>query len=116
MSTKAVPRAVLEERLRVANDRAQRIRMWWVSVGVYLALLLGIISSQALIVRGDLTVVVRPIRLGQLGGAVLIATLSYTKLEMDKRHLSGKARNVGRVLRNAFYHGFFWMTLLGVWP
>ena len=112
---KGVPRSVLEERLRVAQARSQRLRVWWVSVGVYFALVMGILGSQVLIIRDDLTAILQPLRAGQLGGALLVGALTYTKLEMDRRHLVGKSRNVGRVLRNAFYHGFFWMTVLGVW-
>ena len=114
---KPVPRAVLEERLRNLEATRSRRRLFAVSAGVYVAVLAGVLASQAVVMSDDLNAVLQPLELGQLAGGVIVAALSYSKIEGTAGELSGKAKkgNVGRVLVSAFSHGMMWMTMLGAW-
>jgi hypothetical protein len=115
---KPIPRAVLEERLRVLEERQARRRMFAVSTGVYVAMVFGVLASQAIVMSDDLSASLSTLELSQVAGGMLVAGVLYNKLENDKpKDLEGKAKkgNVFRVLRAAFYHGMTWMTLLGAW-
>ena len=116
---KPIPRAVLEERLRVVEARAKNRRMVIVQFGSYVAMFFGVLASQALVMSDDLSATLQTLELAQVGGAVIVAAVLYNRLEdSDKpKDLEGKAKkgNVFRVLRTAFYHGLTWMTLLGAW-
>lgn len=113
---KPVPRAVLEERLRVIEESKAKHRGWAIRFGVYVMLVLGVLGSQALIIKEDLTLIMNPVKLGQLAGALLIAVFAYSKTEGDRVHaVSKKNPDVFRILMTALYNGFFWMTIVGVW-
>lgn len=113
---KPIPRAVLEERLRVLEASKAKHRTWAIRFGVYIMLVLGVLGSQALIIKDDLMLVFEPMKLGQLGGALLIAFFAYSKTEGDRiKAIGKKSPNVSRILMTALYNGFFWMTIVGVW-
>lgn len=113
MGKKSIPRAVLEERLRVLEAGRLKRKRWLIRFGVYAAVVIGVLGSQAIIVRDDLTTVLTPIKLGQLLGALLVSLFVYAKTEESR--IRAKHLDVGRILITAFYNGFFWMTIVGVW-
>ena len=116
MPIKPIPRAVLEERLRVFEELKAKHRGWSIRFGVYIMLVLGVIGSQALIIKDDLTLIYEPMKWGQLGGALIIAIFAYTKTEGDRvKAIDKRHPNVSRILMTALYNGFFWMTVVGVW-
>jgi len=86
-----------------------------IKFGVYGMLVLGVLGSQALILKSDLTMVWQPLKLGQLAGALLVALFAYVKTEGDRMKIINKKTPIGRILMTAFYNGFFWMTVVGVW-
>ena len=114
---KQVPRAVLEERLRVLEEAKEGRRLFTVKFGVWIALIVGVLASQAIVMADDLSATLNTLELSQVGGSILVGSLAYNKLENSPKDIVGKAKkgNVSRVLRTAFYHGFTWMTLLGAW-
>ncbi len=114
---KPIPRAVLEERIRMYEERSAKRRLFAVQFGVYFMMVLGVIASQAIVMADDLSASFTAIELSQVGGSIFVASVLYSKMEGDRGDLAGKAKkeNVGRVLRHAFYHGLTWMTLLGAW-
>ena len=92
--------------------------MFMVTFGVYFAMLLGVLTSQAIVMHDNLNAVLEPLELGQLGGGILVAGALYNKIEQsDKNDFIGMSKkgNIFRVLRVAFYHGLTWMTMLGAW-
>lgn len=114
---KPIPRAVLEERLRVLEEAKEGRRMFAVKFGVWVALIFGVLASQAIVMSDDLSASLTTLELSQVGGSLLVAGFAYNKLENSPKDVIGKAKkgNVFRVLRTAFYHGFTWMTLMGAW-
>jgi hypothetical protein len=111
---KEIPREVLEDRLHQIEVSRQKRRAFAVQFGVYLALLVGVIGSQAVEMHNNLSAALKPIELSQVAGSAIVAGALYNKME-GKGDINGKSKNVGRMLRNAIYHGFFWMTVIGAW-
>ena len=99
----------------VREAKRLRRKIFLVKFGVYIALIIGIIGSQCIIMFDDLTMVLKPVEIGQVLGAVIVAGALYNKLEDDRGEISGKNKHIMRLLRNAVYHGFFWMTIMGAW-
>lgn len=101
------PKELLEER------RTKR-RGFMVRSGVYFALAVGVLASQAVTLADDLTASFEAVELGQMFGSMFVAGALYSKLE-GKGDMEGKKKNTMRMLRNALYHGFFWMSIIGSW-
>jgi hypothetical protein len=105
---------------QIREEKTRKRKIFLVRFGVYVAMLLGVVGSQALVMADDLALALKPIELSQVAGAALIAGVLYTKLENKKGEdrvlsMEGKIQNLGRLMRNAVYHGFFWMTVMGAW-
>jgi len=116
-NTKTIPRAVLEERLKVLEESKKKHRLFAVKFGAYIALLIGVLGSQVVQMSDDLMATLQPIELGQVGGGLLVATVIYAKILSNKKDVAGMAKkgNVFRVLITAFQAGLTWMTLVGAW-
>jgi len=99
----------------VMEARKLKRHIFYVKFGVYIALVIGVVGSQALVMADDLTTALKPVELGQVLGSVIVAGALYNKLEDSKGSVVGKTSQVPRLLRNAVYHGFFWMTIMGSW-
>lgn len=114
---KPIPRAVLEERLRVLEERQANRRLFAVQFGVYFVNILGVLASQAVMLANNLEATLQPLELGQVGVAMNIAALVYSKVYTSKKDVSGMAKkgNVFRVLLTAFSNGFMWQTMIGAW-
>ena len=121
---KPVPRAVLEERLRVAEEekaerevRAEKRSTIAIGVGSYFVVVAGVLASQVVSLKDDLSATFELLEMSQLLGGMLIAGAVFNRTEGQKEDLAGKAKkgNVGRSLLTAFYNGFFWMTMVGAW-
>ncbi len=98
-----------------AEAKRLRRQKFMVEFGVYVAIAVGVIGSQAInLSKETLAATLAPIELAQVGGALIVAGAVYNKME-GAGELSGKIKNVGRLLRMAIYHGFFWMTIIGAW-
>ena len=118
MTARRVPtKEELEAKVRALEAekkaREERQRLFVMGFGVYIVLVLGAIGSQVVMLHDNLMAVFNPVELGQVGGAMIVGVFLFSKLE-EKEDLK-KAKDVGRVLRNAFTHGFFWMSILGAW-
>lgn len=96
------------------EDRHKKLKSFLVGTGVYIVMVIGVIGSQIIQLSKDLTLSLQAIELSQMGGAAIVSILLYSKLEQSG-DIDGKMNNVGRLLRNALYHGFFWMSIIGVW-
>ena len=106
------PRQLLLER-KEKKHMARKIFL--VQFGVYIALVIGVVGSQAIVLAEDLTTALKPVDLAQVVGAAIVAGALYNKLEDQKGEVGKKTDHVFRLLRNAVYHGFFWMTIIGAW-
>ena len=96
------------------EQKLHRRQVFAVDIGVYIALVFGVIGSQAIEMSDNLMATFNKLELGQVLGATIIAGVVYNRMEVEGE-LEGKVKHLGRLLRNAFYHGFFWMTIVGVW-
>lgn len=114
---KPVPRAVLEERLRVYEEKQARRRLFAVEFGVYMVNVLGVLASQAVLFTDNISAVLAPVELGQVGGALVVSTIVYAQAHTSKVDVVGMAKkgNVFRVMLTAFSNGFMWQVLLGAW-
>lgn len=114
---KPIPRAVLEERLRVLEEARAKRRLFIVQFGVFIANAFGVLGNQLLSMSEDIKATVEPLEIGQVAGAMIIAMLVYAKTHTSKKDLTGMAKkgNVFRVLLTAFSNGFMWMTITGAW-
>lgn len=99
---------------QIQEERKRKRRIFLVRFGVYIALLVGVLGSQTIILSQDLSVAFKPVELGKFVGVAIMAGMLYNKME-GKGELGGKVDNAGRLIRNALYHGFFWMTIIGAW-
>ena len=97
----------------IKEERKHKRHLFYIKFGVYIALVVGVVGSQAIEMVDDLTTILKPVELGQVIGAAIVAGAVYNKLENDRGEI--KPRNTMRLLRNAIYHGFFWMTIMGSW-
>lgn len=107
--------AELTEAAKLKIKRRENRRQSMLSFGVYLVVVAGILASQAVVMHDNLNMTLRAVELGQVAGASLVALFAYNKLEEDRALMKNTRKNTFRVMRNAFYHGFFWMTIVGVW-
>jgi len=85
-----------------------------VQFGVYIVMAIGVLGSQALKMRRDLSVDLSIITGGQIIGSFIVAGAAYNKLESEGE-FDQKKLHVFRLLRNALYHGFFWSSVIGGW-
>jgi hypothetical protein len=117
MAKKPIPRAVLEERIRVFEERAAKRRLFAVQFGVYFVNIMGVLGSQAVMMTDNLAATLAPLEIGQVFGAAIVSTLVYAKMQTGKDDLRGMAKkgNVLRVLITAFSNGFMWQTMIGAW-
>ncbi len=97
----------------IKEERIHKRHLFYIKFGVYIALIVGVVGSQAIEMVDDLTTILKPVELGQVIGASIVAGALYNKLENDRGEI--KPHNTMRLLRNAIYHGFFWMTIMGSW-
>ena len=95
--------------------RIEGIKQLTVSLGVYVALAIGVLGSQAINMSDNLYLTFEVIELGQMGGALLVAALVYNKLEAERVFAKRNRKNILRMMRHALQHGFFWMSIIGVW-
>lgn len=86
----------------------------FMEIGTYFCLAFGVVLSQAVVMHDDLSATLKKLEIGQMVGSLIVAGVLYNRLE-SKGELKGKSKNIFRVFRNAVYHGFVWMTILGVW-
>lgn len=107
--------AELTEAAKAKIKRREKRQQMMLSFGVYLVVVSGILASQVVVMHDNLNMTIRAVELGQVAGAALVALFAYNKLEEDRALMKNTRKNVARVMRNAFYHGFFWMTIVGVW-
>ena len=99
------------------EDRRKRFRLWLVKVGVYIAILAGVIS-QNIIQRFDPHALVIDIQVdgwdaSRLFVALLVSTAVYIRMN-GKGELDGKAKNAERVLASGFTAGFTLMGFAGI--
>ena len=99
--------------LREARQIKRRIFL--LKFGVYIALVFGVVASQAIVMADDLSTALNPVELGQVAGAAIVAGALYNKLEDDRAKIGVMPKHAFRLIRNAVYHGFFWMTIMGAW-
>lgn len=88
--------------------------------GVYFMLLLGTLINQVIpeiqIQSGVFDAELQPIYPVQIIIGALIAILLFSVFEKGGE-LEGKYKRIGRILRSAFFMGYFWNSILGkiVW-
>ena len=95
--------------------RIENMKQTIVTVGVYVALTIGVLGSQVVNMSDNLYLTFEVIELGQMGGALLVAALVYNKLEAERVFAKRNRRNLFRMMRQALQHGFFWMSIIGAW-
>lgn len=103
----------LEAQLKAIEEAKKKRHAFLMSMGVYVALIVGVLGSLTVSFSEDLTAAFKPIALGQLAGAVFVAGLLYNKLEEDRGKAQITGKNAFRMLRTALYHGYFWMSVIG---
>jgi hypothetical protein len=98
--------------------RILRRKTFAVKVGVYVAIVAGVIS-QNLISRFDPELLVLDIDItgltaARVAVALVCATAIYWRLDGKGGELSGKIKNIGRILMLGFTSGFTLMGLAGI--
>ena len=107
------PRAEHEKKIRRRKDMILKF-------GVYFMLLLGTLVNQIIpeinLKAGSLDAELQPVYPVQIGVGAVIAIFLFSVFEKEGE-LEGKHKKIGRILRTAFFMGYFWNSILGkiVW-
>lgn len=113
MTASLSPKAEYEKKI-------QRRKDFVLKFGVYIMLLLGTLVNQVIpevqIQSGTFDTELQPVRLIQIIIGAVIAVLLFSVFEKGGE-LEGKHKRIGRILRSAFFMGYFWNSILGkiVW-
>ena len=100
------------------TERRQRRRLFLVKVGVYFAILAGVVAQSA-IRRFDAKALTIDLDFGVLSVtrivvALIVATMVYWRLDGSSGEMVGKSANVGRVLTLGFTSGYTLMGIAGI--
>ncbi len=114
MAGSAVKKLTPKARLEL---RRKRLKELLVKFGVYAAIVAGVVTQnavqrfdpRALLIELDVSL----LNAGQISAALMMAVGIYWKLD-GKGELSGKTKNVSRVLTLGFTAGFTLMGIMGI--
>ena len=106
-----------ELELKRLQKQVERIKQWAMGVVAYLGLVLGTLANQLFpnisLKDGVIDATIgEPLRWVHIIGALIVSVLLFFVLE-KKGDVIGKNKNIGRLLRTAFFMGFFWNEIIG---
>jgi len=109
----------VRRRLTPRERQEKRKEQWkdfFVKFGVWLALAIGVAADQVFpgldFKAGKMDVTMKPLYFQNILASLVVALILYAWMER-KGEFEGKRKNVGRLIRSAFFLGFFCMEVLG---
>lgn len=116
--TKTPTKAELAKELELKRLKQQmdRLKQFAMNACAYIGVLVGIIADQMFpdisFEEGTIDATISPLKWPQILGALIVSTLLFHVIER-KGDVLGKNKNIGRIIRTAFFMGFFWNQIIG---
>lgn len=105
-----------ELELKRLQKQVERIKRWSMGMVAYLGLVFGTLANQLFpnisVKDGIIDATMEPLRWVHIVGALVVSVLLFSVLER-KGDVLGKNKNMGRIVRTAFFMGFFWNEIIG---